>query len=347
MRLCLQRWCGKAGRTHVLACALALAVALAVALLATGLAGLPAAQAVEKETRNVRRPAVAGQFYPSSREELKAEVADFLAKADPQVPEKLKDLRPLALIVPHAGYPYSGSTAAFSYRLLQKREKPSRIILLGVSHHFALHRVLAVPTYTHYSTPLGEVPVDTAACQQLLRSKVCISADPPHRAEHGLEVQLPFLQVLWDEPPKIVPVLVGDFTAAGLADAVAALKPIIDENTVIVASTDFTHYGDNYEFEPFKDLSGKELAARIKALDMGAIKKIEALDAQGFLDYCEQTGATICGRMAVALLLKTLSGMEGVEGVSLRYASSSDVMGDPSNSVGYHAHAFYVVKKTK
>jgi len=344
MKLCLQRWCGKANRRRVLACALAL---VALGLLATWLAGLPAAQAGEKVTKNVRRAAFADQFYPSSREELKAEVAGFLAKADPQVPEKLKDLRPLALIVPHAGYTYSGPTAAFSYRLLQKREKPSRIILLGVSHRYRLSRVLAVPTYTHYSTPLGEVPVDTAACQQLLLSKLCISADPPHRDEHALEVQLPFLQALWDEPPKIVPVLVGDFSAAGLSDAAAALKPIIDENTVILASTDFTHYGDNYEFEPFKGVGGKELAARIKALDMGAIKKIEALDAQGFLDYCEQTGATICGRMAVALLLKTLSGMEGVEGVSLRYASSSDVAGNPSNSVGYHAHAFYVVKKNK
>ena len=292
------------------------------------------------QEKHVREPAVAGTFYPSSRAALERDVKEFLAKARPQVPEALKDKRPLALVVPHASYNYSGRTAAYAYKLLEGRRRPSRVILLGPSHRVYLHDSLSVAPYTHYATPLGEMVADAAARDGLLKLDLCLSRESADRREHNIEVQLPFLQTVWKEPPPVLPVLVGDLRGENLRLAARAIGKLVDEDTLLIASTDFTHYGRNYGYAPFKE-TGDALAARIKELDMGAVKKMDALDAEGFLKYCEETGATICGRGAVALLLQTLSGIEGVRGVSLHYATSADVTGDVGNSVSYCAHAFY------
>ena len=300
------------------------------------------ARAGEPERRRpARAPAVAGAFYPARADRLRRAVATHMKAARPEVPEQFEGQRLIALIAPHAGYTYSGDTAAFCYKLLQGRPKPKRIILLGPSHHVWLPGAVSVPANTHYRTPLGEVPVDLPARDRLKACAQCVSSAKAHVPEHSLEVQLPFLQVVWDEAPPILPVIVGKLDARQRKSVADALRPLVDKDTLLVASTDFTHYGARFGYRPFASASGEELGRRIRELDMGAVKHIDALDAAGFLKYCGATGATICGRDAVGLLLEVLAGAGKVKGVSLHYDNSSRVAGSYENSVSYHAHAFY------
>jgi len=296
--------------------------------------------------KHVRPPARAGQFYPKGADELRRSVKGYLKKAAAEVPKELKKRRPIALISPHAGYSYSGQTAAFSYKLLEGKQRPSRVILLGPAHFVRLGAVASVAPYTHYRTPLGELAVDGEAREKLLRSPLFISEAAAHVPEHSLEVQLPFLQVLWEEPPKMLPILVGNVGDEEIAKMAEALAGVADENTLLVASSDFTHYGPAHRFAPFGRTGGKKLAAKIKELDMGAVRHIEKLDAEGLLGYCRETGATICGKRPVALMLKVLSGCEDVKGASLAYANSGDATGTYLNSVSYYAHGFYAPPET-
>ena len=289
----------------------------------------------------MRRPVVAGEFYPADAQELGQSVKTYLAKADPRVPESLRDSRLIALVVPHAGYQYSGPTAGFAYKLLQGKKKPDTIVLLGPSHNVYMKDKLSVAPFSHYRTPLGDLPVDTAARDKLLGSAAYISEARVHEPEHCLEVQLPFLQVLWDEPPKILPIIVGELRGERLAEAADALRKALGENSVILASSDFTHYGPRFGYEPFAGTRGEALMGEIKALDTGAIEHIRRMDPEGFLEYCDRTGATICGRFPIALMLEVLSKEEGTQSVSLHYASSGAMTRSYRDSVSYWAAAFY------
>ena len=295
----------------------------------------------------VRPAAVAGAFYPDDPKVLRHAVEQFLEKASPQVPENLKTLRPRALIVPHAGYEYSGQTAAYAYKLLQGKPKPARIVVIGPSHRVYVKGVGVLGPYTHYETPLGRIKMDADACNQLLKSERFVSRAVAHDKEHDLEVQLPFVQVLWPEPPPIVPIIVGELPGNDLKGFAKALAAVLDDDTLIIASSDFTHYGARFDFAPFGETPGKELGEKIQKLDMGAVEFVDKLDGPGFLDYCDRTGATICGRVPIAVLLEVLAGMKGVAGARLHYASSADVVGDGADRVSYYAHAFYVVPPVK
>jgi len=290
---------------------------------------------------HTRKAVAAGLFYEGSASRLRGVLRDLLEKAAPSVPQHLEGRCPRALIVPHAGYVYSGETAACAYKLLEGCPRPSRVLLLGPSHYVRLPEAFSVPPFRHYETPLGQVPVDRAAREAMLRLPGCVSEEAAHVHEHCLEVQLPFLQALWEEPPRILPVIVGELRDEARERLAEALARLADERTLIVASSDFTHYGPRYLFTPFGEARGKELGARIRDLDHGAIERIRDLDAAGLLDYCDRTGATICGRQAIAVLLDVLSRLERVEAVPLCYASSGEATGEYVNSVSYHAHAFY------
>jgi hypothetical protein len=282
-----------------------------------------------QEARRVRPPARAGQWYEATASALTKQVDGYLEKAT--VATTSGHL--LALIEPHAGYTYSGQTAAFGYRLLRGLSV-SRVILLGVPH-FAPVRGCALPNYTHFQTPLGEVPLDREACDKLLASPPFAEFTRAHDPEHSLEAQLPFLQrTLTDF--RIVPILVGELSDADRAKAAEALRALVDEKTLIVVSSDFTHYGANFGYVPFRT----QVKENLDKLDHGAVKQIEALDARGFLDYVNQTGATICGRSAIALLLEILKPLGDVTATELTYTTSGALTGDWSTSVSYCTIAF-------
>lgn len=288
-----------------------------------------------------RAAAVAGMFYPGSAETLRSTVEGFLDEARPEVPERWQEATPRALIVPHAGYRYSGRTAAISYKLLQGSKKPSRVILLGPTHTVRMGGTCSVADFSHYATPLGKVQVDVEGRDALVQYKPFSAGREPHEREHCLEVQLPFLQVLWPDPPKILPVIVGQLSPGDCRAAAAGIASIMDEDSLVIVSTDFTHYGRRFGFAPFAGTPANRLRDKIRELDMGAVKHIEGLDPAGFRQYGAQTRATICGRLAVSIMLELFSQSDLCQAEFLHWANSGEVTGSYTDCVSYVALALY------
>ena len=186
-----------------------------------------------RSTAQVRRPAVAGLFYPGAPAELDRVVKSMLHAGAGD------GTRPKALIVPHAGYVYSGPVAARAYALLQPlRDVITRVVLLGPSHRVPLYD-LALPCVDAFETPLGPVPLDRAAISELLQLDGVRAWDEPHAMDHALEVQLPFLQSVLGEF-ALVPIAVGQCSPAPVA---AALDMVWGgPETLVVVSTDLSHF---------------------------------------------------------------------------------------------------------
>jgi AmmeMemoRadiSam system protein B len=264
----------------------------------------------ERESGRVRRPAVAGTFYPSGGPALRSAIADCAARAVPSIPPA----RPKALIAPHAGYMYSGPIAATAYGTLAPwRAAVHRVILLGPSHHVAL-RGLATSSAEYFLTPLGPVPVDAGAVLALQELPFVRCRDDAHAAEHSLEVHLPFLQVALDRF-RIAPLVVGDATAVEVAEA---LDNVWDgDETLIVVSTDLSHY------LPYE---------RARAIDAETGESIRRLDIRAI------DGSRACGYRALNGLL-TAAAQRGLAVTSLDQRNSGDIAGARDRVVGYGAYA--------
>ena len=184
----------------------------------------------------VRRPAVAGKFYPAAAGRLRQMTRGFLEATDGGETA----VSPHALIAPHAGYRYSGSIAASAYARLVDASPIRRVVLLGPAHWVAVAG-LAASSATAFATPLGEVTVEREAIEQVLALPQVLTSDEAHEPEHGLEVQLPFLQLQLDAF-QIVPFVVGETTGEAVAEVLRQLW--VDGETLIVVSSDLSHYHD-------------------------------------------------------------------------------------------------------
>ena len=213
----------------------------------------------------IRPPAVAGIFYPGNPAELKTAVARLLSQARAESWGEL-----VGLIAPHAGYMYSGGVAAEAFACITPSVKDfARVLLLGPPHYVAV-RGVAGPSARSFATPLGEVPVDVGAIGRLQEAGLIVIDDAPHAPEHALEVELPFLQVALADF-AIVPLLIGSAEpkqVAGIIDAV------IDERTLLVVSTDLSHYLDD-EAARARD---QATAQAVESLDFS---RLEPKDACG------------------------------------------------------------------
>ncbi|MBM4044957.1 MAG: AmmeMemoRadiSam system protein B [Planctomycetes bacterium] len=275
----------------------------------------------------VRECTGAGRWFAGDSRSLAAQVDGYLTKVKLERPAgKL-----LALVSPHAGYDYSGLCAAYGYSLLKEGEF-STVVLLGFSHYVGF-RGASIADVKFYSTPLGRIPVDRDVCDKLLKEKLFTSNAMAHRREHSDENQLPFLQRTL-KTFKLVPLVLGELEGEDYQTIADGLKKHIPSDALIVASSDFTHYGENFGYMPFRT----DIKANLKKLDGGAIDQIVKLDAAGFLAYVEKTGATICGRRPIAVLLKLLP--KDAKGHLLNYYTSGDLGGDYSHSVSYASIAF-------
>jgi AmmeMemoRadiSam system protein B/AmmeMemoRadiSam system protein A len=311
-----------------------------VAAAALLLARLPACSADAPQF--VRQPAAAGSFYPDSAETLRKAVTGFLKDAKPDVPSEVSGLALRAVVVPHAGYPYSGPTAAYAYKLLEGTKPPDRVIILGVNHFPPrLNEVCSVADFSAYETPLGRLTVDAEARAKLVEHEPFHAMRIPHAREHSIEVELPFIQTLWANPPPIVPIIVGDLSPSLSRAAATALAGIMTERTLLIVSSDFTHYGERFQLAPFGVKSGEKLKGQIRDLDMGAVKLVEALDPGGFRGYTTREARTICGRNGIGVMLNLFSRVEGSRPVFLRWANSGDVTGRYADCVSYVAMAVY------
>ncbi len=277
-------------------------------------------------------PAVAGTWYPSSAGELARTVDGMLSATAPQEGAMARSV--VALIAPHAGFVYSGEVAGRGFRLLAGG-RYSRIVLIGPSH-YAGFRGAVVPDATSMGTPLGEVPIDDAALD-LVRDRPGFHVDnDPFVREHCLEAEIPFLQRVLEPGWRVVPVLVGSGVAGrGAQELADGLAPLIGPDTLVVVSSDFTHFGRGFGYAPFRE----DVEDRIRDLDLGAVRLIEARDAKGFEDYVDRTGATICGRSAIGVLLRALPPGE-VEASLVAYDTSGRMTGDFSHTVSYASVVF-------
>ncbi|OGV82608.1 MAG: hypothetical protein A3K18_08175 [Lentisphaerae bacterium RIFOXYA12_64_32] len=245
-----------------------------------------------------RKAAVAGQFYPGVTERLTAAVEGYLKQ-----PEKAPDGAAVrALIVPHAGYTYSGPTAGHAYALLRERKDIRRVVVIAPSHRVFLNG-LSVGDYARFATPLGSMEVDVTACRALMAANPLITdRRDAHASEHALEVQLPFVQTVLPDA-TLVPLVCGKLDAAELKSvAVTLAEALWKPDTLWVISSDFTHYGEGFDYVPFR----KDVPKALEELDRGAIDQIVKLDPAGFQEYVGRTGATICGRLPIAVLLAVL-----------------------------------------
>jgi AmmeMemoRadiSam system protein B len=232
-------------------------------------------------------------------------------------------------LVPHAGYVYSGSTAGKLFGLL-KENPPRRVVIMAPNHRIGLQSI-ALSRAAAFATPLGIVEADQVSATQLSENKSFEYNDRAHEEEHAVEIQLPLIQRTWPEAtPRIVPMLVPHLNDALRSTAAAALAEVVDQDTLILVSTDFTHYGASYGYVPFTE----NLPAAIEKLDTGAILRILAADPKGLRQYGMDTGITMCGLEAAAVALE--QGMEpGYEGALVGYSRSGDRDGDYSLSVSY------------
>ncbi len=256
----------------------------------------------------VREPAVAGMFYPGNSRELHAMVQDLLQQVSP-----VDGPPPKAIIVPHAGYIYSGPVAASAYaRLRQVRQTIEKVVLLGPSHRVGFPG-LATSSATTFRTPLGDIPLDTETIAYLAALPQVRSLDQAHQLEHSLEVHLPFLQECLDHF-KLVPLVVGDASADEVAEVLEQVWG--GDETLIVISSDLSHYHDY------------DTAVRMDRKTSEAIEQLRP-EALHYEDAC--------GRIPITGLLKVAQHKHlVVENIDLR--NSGDTAGPRDQVVGYGAY---------
>jgi len=233
---------------------------------------------------HIRQPAVAGTFYPARGGELHAMLETLLA-----VTPRNDQAPPKALIVPHAGYIYSGPVAATGYaRLRSVADSVQRVVVMGPSHRIAFHG-LAVPEDSIFRTPLGDIPLDAATIQTLLDLPQVHLDNEAHRLEHSIEVHLPFLQELLDSF-ALIPIVVGDAAPAEVCDVISKLWD--GPETLLVVSSDLSHYHD-YETATRLDRATSHAIETLAFEKIGYEHACGRNPVSGLLLYARQHGLTV------------------------------------------------------
>ncbi|NLG34307.1 MAG: AmmeMemoRadiSam system protein B [Lentisphaerae bacterium] len=275
---------------------------------------------------------LAGAWYSADPDRLRKELELFLHHAGVQADPAL-----CAVVMPHAGYAYSGPCAAFGARALALRGGLRRVVVLGFSHRVRMPNAVSVPSReTDCRTPLGDIPLDTDALAALRDHPLFADVPETRRSENSVEMQIPLLQAALEGIEwSLVPVTLGQLDPDARSEAARALSSLMDDDTVWVVSSDFTHYGPDFGYVPFTD----SIEENLRRLDGGAIDRILAGDAGGFEAYCRETGATICGRDSIGVFLNLLP--RPFTARELAYDTSGRITGDYRNSVSYASLAFY------
>ncbi len=276
---------------------------------------------------DVLKSELAGTWYPEHEEQLSREIDTLLKDVEsPSVTDVM------ALLLPHAGYRYSGRVAAHGIKQIEGRSF-SRVVVLGPSHRVAMRDTVSIPDVAYIETPLGCIELDQDLVAALQENAAFQSHARAHISEHSVQIELPLLQrVLGDF--KLVPIVCGELGEAAAHDIGTTLLKQIDAETLVVISSDFTHYGRAFGYEPFK----LDIRKNLDLLDMGAFRFVEHKDPAGFVDYIQETGATICGRSPITVLLNMLP--DDAEVHLLNYDTSGNLTGDWTHCVSYVAAAF-------
>ncbi len=266
----------------------------------------------KKMEKRVRESVIAGSWYPGSKDELKGMLNGFLNNVKK---EDIEGLR--ALISPHAGYMYSGQVAAYGYKQIEGKYF-KKVIIMGPSHHYPFYGV-SIPNYTHYRTPLGDVPISEDAKEMIGESDLIKSIEEAHSKEHSVEIEIPFLQMTLSNF-TIIPMVFGHLNSEDIKRVADVILRHFERNTLIVVSTDLSHY------HPYSD------AVR---MDKNCIDAIISLDIR------DAYNGEMCGKYPVLTLMEIAKRIN-LSAKLLRYANSGDVIGDKSGGVvGYASIVFY------
>ncbi len=266
------------------------------------------------EKSNLRKPAVAGQFYPSSSPELKKQIESFIDK-------KAHKLDVYGCLLPHAGYIYSGPVAGWTVSQINIKD---RIILLG-PNHTGYGTPFSIMAQGVWQTPLGEISIDDELAKALLGSCKNLEDDNlAHLYEHSLEVELPFLQY-FKKDFKIVPIAIASNNVSSLKEVGKGIASVINrlnikDSVMIVASSDMTHY------EPKGEAEKK---------DKQAIEAILELDEDKLMQRVQRFNITMCGYAPVVVMLSAVKLLGARKGSLVKYQTSGDITGDTTSVVGY------------
>lgn len=307
----------------------------------------------------VRLCVSAGRLFPETEADLRAAVTRYLDEAQPPVPNA-----PLAAcVVPHGPYGISGKIAAAAFKHL-KPGQYTRVIVLAASHAEMDFEDCSIDAVDAYATPMGFVPLDKAAVRTLTYSALFSTRSlrynheqrgflteserkPLHEYEHAIELVLPFLQERLGDF-KLVPILVGQLTNAtgqfseSRAETVAdQLSRIIDDKTLLVVSTDFTHFGNDFSYRPFDN----DIFNRIEKLDNAGLERLADNNFDEFEDFVRKTKVPICGHNALRVMLKLLP--KNAKGTLLARDTSGRFYNDENRSVSYASMNFYLTERPR
>ncbi len=271
---------------------------------------------------SIRPSPIAGSWYPREPGVLRDDILRYLDMAD--VPDI--DAKPVAVISPHAGYMYSGPVAAYAYNVLMKRQY-STVIVISPSHR-AYFPFVSVWPDGGYETPLGVVEVDDTMCDCMMQASPVVKAEKKvHLAEHALEIQLPFLQVVLGDF-KLCPLLMGEQDIDICRELATCLNRCIkdSEDVLVVASSDLSHF---YTYKTAVDMDTK------------LARRVEACDIEGLHSDLSSGASEACGAGSILTALLYARSISRCSVKVLKYANSADVTGDRSSVVGYMAACIY------
>ncbi len=268
----------------------------------------------------VRTPAVAGLFYPGDKEHLERTVTELLVENIPHGNYE----NVIGVVAPHAGYPYSGKSAAYAYNVLKDLEF-NKAIIISPSHR-EYFEGCSIYCGDAFRTPLGDVPIAKELKDNIIKNgKYIIEGYTGHREEHAIEVHLPFLQMI-KRGVEIVPIVMGDQRGPFVNDLATAILEAYDSETIIIASSDLSHF------------HSKEIAGMMDSLIM---KRVSDFDYEKLLEDLAERNSEACGGGAIAVLMKVADFLGRRKTDILSYTDSSEVTGDDSGVVGYMSAVFY------
>jgi AmmeMemoRadiSam system protein B/AmmeMemoRadiSam system protein A len=278
-----------------------------------------------------RQPAYAGTFYPASPRELREDLEEYFAQASPARLEG----RVRTLIVPHAGYDYSGVVAASGYKSIPKDAQYKNIFIIASSHREQFNGA-SVYAAGNYLTPLGEARVNREIARQLIETNRSIQYLPKaHDREHSIEVQIPFIQYHFTETPAIVPIVMGTSSLAAARDLATALLPWFTPENLFIISSDFSHYPSYKDAQRIDQLTGKAIVTKDPEVFYSTLRKNSGEGVKNLATPC-------CGWSSILTMLYMADRKEEIEMSPVLYRNSGDSpIGDKDRVVGYWAIAGY------
>ena len=273
---------------------------------------------------------IAGSWYPGSADGIRAMSERWERTSAADAPR----VAPNVLVLPHAGWAYSGETAWRAVRLV-RGAKYKRVVLLAPSHRAWIENRLVAPDASAVSTPLGEIRIDNDFIDRMALVAPVAKNSKVHLAEHATQIEYPLLQLALGGGFLVVPLIAGSLGGDQMAMCARALSRMMDAETLLVVSSDFTHYGDDFSYTPFGKGGGEDVRRKVAASDDEAFQLVAKGDADSFAAFIKRTGATICGHVPIELALRAFP--KGASVVRQKYATSGDGDGDYSRFVCYVA----------